>query len=336
MKTARKTMLSAVQPTNPITLGNYVGAVRRWPQYQSDYDMVFFGVDMHAITLRQDPAQLREQTYRLMATLIAVGLDPDACTLFVQSHVPQHAELGWVLTCHAYMGELNRMTQFKDKSGKAGANIPVGLFAYPCLMAADILLYDAHRVPVGADQKQHVELTRDIAVRMNNAYGGDLFVVPELFLPTIGARIMSLQDPTKKMSKSDPNPKSTVFLTDTNKQIEKKIKGAVTDSGSEVTYQDDKPGVRNLIDLQCALTGQSPDSVLPQYVGKQYGHLKQDTAAVVVEAVAPVRDEVARLMADKGSLDAVLKKGADRARERAARTLARVYDRLGFVPPRSG
>lgn len=332
MSEPKQTMLSAVQPTNPLTLGNFVGAMRNWTRYQRDYDSIFFAVDLHAITLRQDPDTLRENTYRLMATFVAAGLDPEHCTLFVQSHVPEHVELGWILTCNAYMGELSRMTQFKDKSQKQGANIPAGLFVYPTLMAADILLYRTHQVPVGADQRQHVELTRDIAIRMNHAFGDDLFVVPEAFIPKIGGRVMSLQDPTKKMSKSDADPKATIYLTDTNKQIEKKIKSAVTDSGSEIGYSDDKPGLKNLIDIQSALLGEAPEDVVKRYAGKMYGHLKVDTAQVVVEALAPVRDETERLMTDRAELERLLARGADKARERAQVTLHRVYEALGFVP----
>lgn len=332
MSESKQTMLSAVQPTNPLTLGNFVGAMRNWTRYQRDYDSIFFAVDLHAVTLRQDPVALRENSYRLMATFVAGGLDPEHCTLFVQSHVPEHAELGWILTCNAYMGELSRMTQFKDKAQRQGSNIPAGLFVYPTLMAADILLYGTHQVPVGADQRQHVELTRDIALRMNHAFGEDLFVVPEAFIPKIGSRIMSLQDPTKKMSKSDPDPKATIYLTDTNKQIEKKIKSAVTDSGSEVTYGDDKPGVKNLIDIQSALLGIPPEDVARRYAGKMYGHLKAETAEVVIEAVSPVRDGAERLMSDRGELDRLLARGASKAKERAQVTLRRVYDALGFIP----
>ncbi len=332
MSEAKQTMLSAVQPTNPMTLGNFVGAMSNWTRYQQDYDSIFFAVDLHAITLRQDPTALRENTYRLMATFIAGGLDPEHCTLFVQSHVPEHAELAWILTCNAYMGELSRMTQYKDKSQKQGANIPAGLFVYPTLMAADILLYQAHKIPVGEDQKQHVELTRDIAQRMNNALSRELFIVPQPFIPKIGARIMSLQDATKKMSKSDPDPKATIFLTDTDKQISKKIKSAVTDSGSEVTYDPAKPGVKNLIDIQSALLRQAPETVVERYAGKLYGHLKVDTAEVVVSALGPVRDEAERLLADKAELDRILQRGAEKARARAQRTLMAVYDALGFVP----
>lgn len=327
----QRTMLSAIQPTNPMTLGNFIGTMRSWTKYQQEFDSIFFAVDLHAITVRQDPATLRENTHRLMATFVAAGLRPEACTLFVQSHVPEHAELAWILTCSANMGELNRMTQFKDKSAKEGANIPVGLFIYPTLMAADILLYRAHSIPVGADQKQHVELTRDIALRMNHAYARDLFVVPEPFIPKIGGKVMSLQEPTKKMSKSDPNPKATIFLTDTNKEIEKKFKSAVTDSGAEVSYEDSKPGVVNLIQIQAALTGEAPEQVVARYVGKMYGHLKTETADIVINALAPIRDEADRILGDRAELERIMRIGALKARERARQTLADVYDAIGLT-----
>jgi tryptophanyl-tRNA synthetase len=328
---ARHVMLSAVQPSNRLTIGNYLGAIRSWVSLQRDYDCVFFAVDLHAITMRQDPEELRAQTYLAIATYLACGIDAEQATLFVQSHVPEHAELAWVLNCFAYMGELGRMTQFKDKSSRQGENIAAGLFNYPVLQAADILLYQTRLVPVGADQKQHIELTRDIAVRFNNLYGKDTFTVPEIHTPPVGARIMSLQDPTAKMSKSDPDPGAAVFLNDTDDQIRKKIKRAVTDSGTEIAFDDSKPGVKNLLSIQSALTGKSPEELVAAYAGKQYGHLKVDTAEIAVQALAPIRDETARILADRAQLDALLRRGAERARERAAATLARVYDRIGFL-----
>lgn len=325
-------MLSAIQPTNPMTLGNFVGAMRNWTRLQTSYDSIFFAVDQHAITVRQDPAALSQQTYRLMATFIAAGLDPDKCTLFVQSHVPEHTELGWILLCHTYMGELNRMTQFKEKSTRQGDSIPAGLFIYPTLMAADILLYQTEVVPVGDDQRQHVELTCDLAERMNNAYDRELFKIPKAWNPKYGARVMSLQDPTKKMSKSDPDPKATVFLTDDDKTIMKKLKSAVTDSGNEVTYGDDKPGIKNLLQIQCALTGESADQVVARYVGKMYGHLKQETADLIIGAVGPIRDEAQRVLDDRAELDRILARGAEKARHRASPTLEAVRRAVGFIP----
>lgn len=325
-------MLSAIQPTNPMTLGNFIGAMRNWTQLQATYDSIFFAVDQHAITVRQDPAILRQHTYRLMATFIAAGLDPERCTLFIQSHVPEHTELGWILTCNAYIGELSRMTQYKDKAARQGENIPAGLFVYPTLMAADILLYQTDIVPVGDDQRQHVELTRDIAERMNNAYATDLFKIPKAWNPKYGARVMSLQDPTKKMSKSDSDPKATLFVTDDDKTITKKLKSAVTDSGTEISYSDDKPGIRNLIQIQCALTGETADQVVGRYVGKMYGHLKVETADLIIATMGPIRDEADRLLSDQAELDRVLARGASKARERAARTLDKVRAAVGFAP----
>jgi len=332
MNQKKKTMLSAVQPSNRLTLGNYIGALRNWVQLQQQYDCLFFAVNMHAITVRQDPKELADQTYRAIATYVAAGIDPDQATLFVQSHVPEHAQLSWILNCFTYMGELSRMTQFKDKSAKAGQNIGVGLFTYPVLMAADILLYDTNFVPVGEDQKQHLELTRDLAIRMNNVYGKDLFVVPEPYIPTVGGRIMSLQNPLVKMSKSDPDPNSAVYLNDSDDQIRKKVKRAVTDSGTEITLQDDKPGIKNLLTIQASLTGKKMDEIVRSYEGKQYGHLKVETAELVVQYLKPIRDKADELIKDKTFLDVLLKRGAQTARERAARTLARVFDRIGFIP----
>lgn len=329
----KKVMLSAVQPSNQLTLGNYLGAIKNWVQLQKNYDCIFFAVDLHTITVRQDPKELREQTYQAIATYIAAGIDPKEATLFIQSHVPEHSELAWILTCHTYMGELNRMTQFKDKSAKQGQNIPAGLYIYPTLMASDILLYGTHLVPVGEDQKQHIELTRDIAIRMNHLYG-NLFIVPEAAIPPVGARIMSLQEPTSKMSKSDPDPNSAIYLNDTNDQITKKLKRAVTDSGSEITNEDSKPGVRNLLNIQAAITGKKIEDLVASYAGKQYGHLKIDTAERVIEAIAPLRDQIQKLMGDRGYLESILEAGAEKARARAQETLTRVHNQMGLVPGR--
>ena len=334
----KKVMLSAVQPSNRLTLGNYLEALKNWVTLQKDYDCLFFAVDLHTITVRQDPKELREQTYRMLATYLAVGIDPEQATLFIQSHVPAHAELAWILNCFTYMGELSRMTQFRDKSAKEKGgqekNVSVGLFTYPALMASDILLYQTHLVPVGEDQKQHVEITRDIAIRMNKVYGDDLFTVPTAYIAPVGARIMSLQNPLIKMSKSDPDLNSAVYLSDSDDQIRNKIKRSVTDSGSEITYEENKPGVRNLIDIQAAITGKSPAEIVTQYVGKQYGHLKVDTAQITAAAIQPIRDHTERLVADKGYLDSLLKQGAQKAQSRAEKTLETVYERIGFVKGR--
>ena len=324
-------MLSAVQPTNKITLGNYIGAISNWVKLQHNYNCYFFAVDLHTITVRPDPKELLEQTYGTLATYLAAGIDPAQALIFCQSHVPEHAELAWILNCFAYMGELNRMTQYKDKSSKAGQNISVGLYDYPVLMAADILLYHTNLVPVGEDQKQHVELTRDIAIRMNNLYGGDLFTVPEVYTPSVGGRILSLQDPTAKMSKSDPDLNSAVYLTDTDDQIMKKFKKAVTDSGTEITDEEDKPGIRNLLNIQAALSGKTRAQIVEPYLGKMYGHLKIGTAELVIEKIGPIRDRAKEIQADRATLDTVLKRGALQAREKASKTLAEVYNRVGFI-----
>lgn len=333
----QKIMLSAVQPSNRLTLGNYLGALKNWVKLQDQYDCLFFAVDLHAITVRQDPKELRNETYRVIATYIAAGIDPEEATLFIQSHVPEHAELAWIFNCFLSMGELSRMTQFKDKSAKQQI-VSAGLFTYPALMAADILLYQTQLVPVGEDQKQHIELTRDVAVRMNNLSESSgespLFTLPECYSPEIGARVMSLQNPTAKMSKSDPDPNSAIYLSDTDDQIVKKLKRAVTDSGSEVTYEDEKPGVKNLIDIQCSILGKKPSEIVESYRGKMYGHLKMETADILIEALGPIRDKTQQLLADRTHLEQILKRGAEKAKARARKTLARVYDELGFISGR--
>lgn len=327
-----KILLSAVTPSGLLTLGNYLGALKNWVRLQHEYDCLFFAVDLHAITTRQDPKLLRERSLRALANYMAAGINPNEATLFIQSHVPEHAELAWVLNCFTTMGELGRMTQFKDKSAKAGESIPTGLFNYPVLMAADILLYQTDLVPVGDDQKQHLELTRDIAQRVNNAFGKDLFKVPGIFIPPIGARIMNLQNPLSKMAKSDDDAIGNLFLNDSDEQIRKKIKRAVTDSGTEITDEESKPGVRNLLHIQAAITGKPLKEIVASYAGKQYGHLKVETAEIVVEAIKPIREKTDEILSEKDFLSKILKKGAERARVRAQKTLASVYDCLGFVP----
>jgi tryptophanyl-tRNA synthetase len=316
-----------------LTLGNYLGAIKNWVKLQNDYRCYYMAVDQHAITVRQDPAELRENTYRAIAVYMASGLDVEKSTLFAQSHVAEHAQLAWILNCNGYMGELNRMTQFKDKSSHAGSNIPVGLYTYPLLMAADILLYGAHLVPVGDDQKQHVELTRDLAQRMNALYGDDCFVVPEPYIPPVSARVMDLLNPQSKMSKSAANENGTIFLTDSASDIEKKFKRAATDSETVVAFDPkEKPGVSNLLSIQAALTGEAIATVVARYEGKMYGPLKLDTAELVKQELKPIQEESARLLADKGELDRILRAGADRARPQAAETVRRVYERVGFIP----
>ncbi len=329
---SKKVILSGIQPTNRLTLGNYLGAIKNWVNLQKDYSCYFMVVDQHAITVRQEPEQLRDATWFAAASYIADGIDTAHASIFVQSHVPEHTQLAWILNCYSYVGELSRMTQYKDKSAKAGSNIPVGLFTYPLLMAADILLYDSHLVPVGEDQKQHVELTRDIAERMNALYGPDTFVVPKPFIAPIAARVMDLQNPTAKMSKSAVNENGSIFLNDTPKQIENKFKRAVTDSKNEIRFDtQEQAGVSNLLSIQSAITGRSFEDLVASYVGKQYGHLKLDTAALVIQELEPQQKRTQELLQDKGELNRILRKSAEAAREHAAQTVRRVYERVGFI-----
>ncbi len=328
-------MLSGIQPTGDIHLGNYLGALRQWAVDQHEHDSFYCAVDLHAITVQQDPAELRSKTLETMATLVAVGLDPEVCTLFVQSHVPQHTELSWLLECTVSFGELRRMTQFKDKSAKQGdagqEHVSAGLFTYPALMAADILIYDADRVPVGDDQRQHLELTRDIAERFNGRYG-DTFVIPEAAIPAVGARVMDLQDPTSKMSKSADSPQGTVGIFEDPAAITKKFKRAVTDSENEVRFDiADKPGVSNLVSILAAATGSDPETLAETY--QQYGPLKGDTADAVVALLEPVQARRAELLADPAELSRIIAIGADKAQAVAAVTLARAKDAMGFLAP---
>lgn len=329
--TPNPTILSGIAPSGQLTLGNYLGALRNWVAMQDSYDCYYVLVDLHAITVRQDPATFAERCLDFIALYLACGIDPARSAIFIQSHVPQHAELSWVLNCYTQMGELNRMTQFKDKSARHNENINAGLFGYPVLMAADILLYQATAVPVGDDQKQHLELTRDVAQRFNGLYG-DTFVVPEPYIPTVGARVMSLQDPTKKMSKSDTTETNVINLLDEPKRITRKIKRAVTDSDNEIRFGDDKPGVSNLLSIASAISDTSVDDLVAKYAGLGYGALKGDVADLVVEFLEPVQQEYARVRNDRGELDRILAQGADKARDKAAATLQRVYNVLGFVP----
>jgi len=326
-------VLSGVQPSGELSIGNYLGALRQWQTMQDDYDCQYCVVDLHAITVRQEAKKLYEATLDALSICLAVGVTPEKSTLFVQSHVPEHAQLAWVLNCYTQIGELNRMTQFKDKSKRYANDINVGLYNYPVLMAADILLYQAEQVPVGSDQKQHLELARDIATRFNNVYG-DVFVVPEPYIPTVGARVMSLQDATKKMSKSDNNRKNVITLLEDPKSITKKIKSAVTDPEDppRVAYDlENKPGIANLMGLMSATTGKTFAEIEMDYQGKMYGHLKGDVAATVVSMLEPVQAEYKRIRSDRAYLDSVMKMGADKASERASVTLKKVYDAVGFV-----
>ena len=323
-------VLSCIQPTGDVHLGNYLGALRNWAAHQHEVDAFHGIVDLHALTLPQDPATLRARTLQLATMLFAVGLDPDVATIFVQSHVPEHPQLGWIMECTVSIGELQRMTQFKDKSAKLhGDFISAGLLTYPALQAADIVLYDADEVPVGDDQRQHVEITRDIAVRFNHRYG-DTFVVPKAVTPPAGARVMDLQEPTRKMSKSADSDQGTILVLDDADALRKKIKRAVTDTDGEVRYDvRAKPGVSNLIDILAASSGRSIDDVAASY--SQYGPLKNDTAEAVIELLAPVRRRFDELSADPGEVANLLRKGADKARTVAVPTLERAYRALGLL-----
>lgn len=322
-------MYSAVQPSGNLTIGNYTGAIRNWIAMQDEYDCFYAIADLHAVTVRQEPAELRRHTLELAATYLACGLDPEKCALYVQSHVPQHAELCWVLNTLTYVGEASRMTQFKDKSQKHADNVNMGLMDYPVLMAADILLYLADYVPVGIDQKQHVELARDIAIRFNNRYG-ETFRVPEPLIKKDGAKICSLQEPTKKMSKSDENPNAAVFLSDDKDTVLRKFKRAVTDSDNRICASDDKPGVTNLLTIYAAFAGCTVEEAERAFEGKGYGDFKLAVGETVADVLAPIQSEQKRLLADKGYLAAVLKGGAERAFKVARRTLDKVYRKVGF------
>lgn len=335
-QTKQQRVLSGIQPTaDSYHLGNYLGALKQWIDLQDNYDAFYFIPDLHAITVDQDPAELRQRTIAGAAQLIALGIDPAKSTLFVQSHVPQHAELTWVLTCLTGFGEAGRMTQFKDKSAKQGAErTSAGLFTYPMLMAADILLYRPQLVPVGEDQRQHLELTRNLAERFNSRYG-ETFVVPEGFIPEGAAKIYDLQNPTAKMSKSGDNPKGLINLLDPPKTSAKRIKSAVTDNDGVVAFdRENKPGVSNLLVIQSALTGVPVDELVAGYEGKGYGALKTDTADALETFTTPLKARYDELMADRGELERLLAVGAERARELSEPLLQEVYDKVGFLPPR--
>ncbi len=327
----KKRMLSGIKPSGDLTLGSYIGAIKNWAQRAEQFDCFYFMADMHAITVRQNPADLRRRTLEQLAQYIACGLDPEKNTLFIQSHVHQHAELGWVLNCYAMFGELSRMTQFKDKSAKNADNINGGLFTYPSLMAADILLYQPDYVPVGEDQKQHVELCHTIARRFNGVYG-EVFKLPEPYVPKIGARVMSLTNPTAKMSKSENEDTGRVLLMDAPEVIMRQFKRAITDSETCVRFdRENKPGVSNLMTIYAACTGKSYDEIESEFAGKGYGVFKPAVGEAVVEMLRPIREEAARLMKDKAYLESVYREGAARASAVAEKTLRKVYKKIGFV-----
>jgi len=328
----KKRIFSGVQPSGNLTLGNYLGAIRNWITLQDEYDCMYCIVDLHSLTVRQDPKELRHRSHSLLALYIACGLDPEKNILYLQSHVSAHAELAWILNCYTYMGELNRMTQFKEKSQRHEDNVNAGLYTYPVLMAADILLYQANLVPVGHDQKQHIEITRDIAARFNNIYG-DVFTIPDPFIPKVGARIMSLQEPDKKMSKSDDNENNYILLLDPPDKIIKKFKRAVTDSGNEIRYdEENKPGISNLMSIYSSVTGKSFEEIEQEFQGRMYGDFKGTVGEAVADTLKPVQDKYNALMENKDYLNEVLRSGAERAAKLAYRTLGKVYRKIGLLP----
>lgn len=325
----QKILFSGMQATGNLTLGNYLGALKNWVTLSDEYECFYCVVDEHSITIRQEPAELRKRARALLTLYIAAGLDPEKNCLYYQSHVSAHAELAWILNCYTYMGELNRMTQFKDKSAKHADNINAGLFTYPVLMAADILLFQSDVVPVGVDQMQHLEIARDIAQRFNSIYG-EVFTIPEAYLGKVGAKIMSLQEPSKKMSKSDENPNASIYLMDDTDTIMRKFKRAVTDSEAQVRYRDEQPGVKNLIDIYCACTGKTPTETEREFDGQGYGDFKLAVGESVVTVLKPVQDRVAELSKDKAYIDGMIKKNAEKADYYATKTLRKVQHKIGF------
>ena len=326
----KKKVLSCIQPSGMLTLGNYLGALKNWLNMQEEFDCTFAVADLHAITVRQEPAKLRQQIYSTYALMLALGLEPDKSTLFIQSHVPAHSQLSWLLSCYTQFGEMSRMTQFKDKSAKHADNVNVGLFSYPVLMAADILLYKPDFVPVGADQKQHLEIARDIAERFNGIYG-DVFTVPDPYIPKIGARVMSLQDPTKKMSKSDENLNAWVAILDDPDAIMRKFKRAVTDSEAVVCLGEEKHGINNLIGIYSAVTGKTAEQITAEFEGKGYGDFKMAVGEAVVEELRPIRERYDAIIKDKAALEALYREGAEKANYVARKTLSKAMKKVGFV-----
>lgn len=329
MMNDKKVLFSGMQATGNLTLGNYLGALKNWITLSDEYECFYSVVDMHSITVRQDPATLRKRARALLTLYIAAGLDPEKNCIYYQSHVSGHAELAWILNCYTYMGELNRMTQFKDKSAKHADNINAGLFTYPVLMAADILLFQSDVVPVGIDQMQHLELTRDVAQRFNAVYG-DVFTIPEAYIGKVGAKIMSLQDPKKKMSKSDENINGSIYLMDDPDTIMRKCKRAVTDSEAQILYREEQPGVKNLIDIYSACRSVTPQDVVKEFDGKGYGDFKMAVGEAVISVLKPLQDEVARLEKDKAYIDSIIKNNAEKANYYATKTLRKVQRKVGF------
>ena len=329
----KKLIFSGIQPTGTFTLGNYIGAIRNWGPLQDEYRCVYSVVDMHAITVRQDPAKLRQNTLQAYALLLACGIDLEKSILFIQSHVRTHAELSWILGCNTQFGELSRMTQFKDKSAKHADDVNAGLFTYPVLMAADILAYNADLVPVGVDQKQHLELTRNIAQRFNQRYG-EFFTLPEPYIPPVGAKVMSLQEPTKKMSKSDENPNACILILDDRDTIIRKFKRAVTDSDSTVRYAEGKDGINNLMTIYSSLTGTDYAAIEQEFAGKGYGDFKMAVGETVADRLQPIQDEFKKLFADKAYLKQCYTDGAAKALAYSQRIVSKVYHKVGFVDAR--
>lgn len=331
MEENKKVIFSGIQPSGDLTLGNYLGALKNWVKLQDQYECYFCVVDLHAITVKQEPKDLRKRTLELLAIYIATGIDPEKNTLFIQSHVPAHSECAWLLTCSSYMGELGRMTQYKDKSKKAGDNIGAGLFTYPVLMAADILLYQTDLVPVGKDQTQHLELARDLADRFNKVYS-PTFKVPDGYIPEAGAKIMSLQDPARKMSKSDDNPNSYILMMDDPDTIRRKVNRAVTDSLGVVKYCDEQPGVKNLMTILGCITGMTKEEIEAKYEGKGYSEFKSDVAEAIVKELEPIQNRVNDLLVNKKELEEIYTRGAEKAEYVSRKTLRKMQKKIGFIP----
>lgn len=327
----KKVIFSGIQPSGQLTLGNYLGAIKNWVNLQNEFDCYFCVVDLHAITVRQEPKDLRQRTLEVLAIYIAAGIDPEKNTLFIQSHVPAHSEAAWLLTCNTYMGELSRMTQYKDKSQRYGDSIGSGLFTYPVLMAADILLYNSDLVPVGQDQKQHLELARDIANRFNNVYS-PTFKIPDPYIPKIGAKVMSLQEPTKKMSKSDDNPNAYILIMDPPEVIRKKVSRAVTDSIGVINYTDEQPGVKNLLDILIAIKNSTAEELVEYYKDKGYADLKKDVADAIISELEPIQNKVNEILKDKKALESIYKLGAEKASYVSMKTLRKMQKKIGFIP----